>query len=746
MSIKSLLSYRAYPIAFMACIAVFSFGCFKKSGPSNKEFSQIFLDDIWDEEYETEGFEVGKLELQSFETGANEVEVSFSVELVATEDFYGRQDSANDDLFGSDLANRLNRSYQNLQEFEIKLLEASLPMELTTQLRDKFPKGPFNGSSALEQLADKKDSFFVYGEVALKQRGERWKIEALNEIDFDDVPDWAEDARPKSAIRGDWIDVTSKEAKKLLKKYVEDSERTLADLSDELEAAKKKVEELQKQEAAARAEKLKSFIGILKEYSIFDGIVIEQQSLQSRKVRMEVLTIDDSGFAKLEFTDKTVPGTSRSFNAKVEELPDGGDFLLRAVSNEYQRNQGLFFDYRRPIEFLFTVGDDSLAAADNIFDLKLTPVSAEMLIAEAKEQEDFFKKALSSVQPGLVYRGLLRDANGEIIRNLESPVVEVLISFKRVEQEGRMVEAIMALAKNPNIYRPLNGSILNDAFNTGEAPIALRPSGKGTHRNSNNIFSSSSFELTLSPENNGQGFQGSITGAAYNPNISVSMNLSGGGEAVSHSSSSATSAPQAPASHSSSTNSGAIVTTSNNPPVQNTTQSSALTGTPAPASPGLYIREGESWKPLVSTTDFSVKNTNVLGEVTEVLSLFSRKKAAPTSEKLLTVAYPPKRFTQIRANQTLSYVGNGSRPLFHRLDLNTKDNQLEAKLLHDAYRSRQSSGEIYTVSEELKVPLTSTQRGTYQEIQTIVPPKSGWYMFGFDDHERDSNKYLIKID
>lgn len=730
----------------MACIALFSFGCFKKTGPSEKEFSQIFIDDVWDEEYDNDGLEVGDVELQSFETGPNEVEVSFSVELVADEDFYGRP-NALDDYFDSELIEAINKVRQNHSLLDQKLLEADLPGEMSTKLKNEIPDDPFNETKLLARLAEKKDSFFVYGEIVLKQRGERWKVEALNEIDLDEVPDWVKQGNPESAISGDWLDIASKEARKILEKHVEDTEQAFASLDEELEAAKKKAVELRQQEEEARAERLKSFIEVLRANSVFDGIVIEQQSLQSRKVRMEVLSLDESGFAKLEFKDPTVPAASRSFNARVEELPDNGGYRLRAVSNEYQRDQSLFFGYRRPIEFLFTVGDDSLSAADNVFDLKLEPVPPEVIKAEAKKREAYYQSVLASIQPGLVYRGLLRDANGETIRHLESPVVEVILSFKRVEQSGRMIEAVMALAKDPNAYRPLNGSILSNAFNTGEAPIALRPSGKGSNRGFNNIFSNNSFELTLTPKDNGQGLAGAMTGASYNKDITVSMNLAqGGGGTASQPGNSAAPNPQSSTTHSAPSTSGGTGTATNDPSAQNTTHSSAPDAAPAPASPGLYIREGESWKPLVTTTEFSVKNANVLGEVTEVLSLFSKKKAAPAKEKMLIIKTPPKRFTQMEAYHTLAYVGNGARPIFHRLNVNTEDKQLEAALRHDAYRSRQSSGEIYTVSEDLKVPVTSTQRGTYQEIEAIVPPKSGWYMFGFDDHEKDSKKYLIQID
>lgn len=746
---KSNLRFRALPFVLMACIAVFSFGCFNKTGPSDKEFSQIFMDDIWSEEIDTQGFKIGKVDLQSFETGANEVEVSFSLEIVTTEDFYGFPEDMKDYL-DPDLVEELNNSKQAIRFFSDKLMNADLPPDASREVSDEYSKilrhRSKNEIDLLEKFAKKKDSFFVYGELVLKQRGERWKIESINEVDVDEVPDWVEDAEPESAITDDWVDIASKKAPTILKKNVEESKQALAKLNDKLDTAQKQVAESRRQEEEVRAQRLKSFIGVLRENSVFDGIVIEQQSLQSRKVRMNVLSLDDSGFAKLEFTDPTVPDASRSFNARVEESPDDGGLRFRAVSNEYQRGQGLFFDYRRPIEFLFNVSDDSLSAADNVFDLKLEPLSAEVIEAEAKEREAYYQSVLDAVQPGLVYRGLLRDANGANIRNLESPVVEVILSFKRVEQSGRMVEAVMALAKNPNVYRPLNGSILSNAFNTGEAPIALRPSGEGTHR-STSIFSRYSFELKLSPENAGQGLSGAMLGDSYGANkkVTVSMNLSDGdGESASQPGNDSNSNPQSPTAHSGSTTSGGTSASTNNPSANNTTQSSAP-ATAAPATRGLYIRDGESWTPLVSTTDFSVKNANVLGDVTEVLGLFSKKKAAPAKEKLLIIKTPPKRFTQLEANQTLAYVGNGTRPIFHRLDLNTEDKQLEAKLVHDAHRSRQSSGDIYTVSEDLKVPVSSRQRGTYREIEAIVPPKPGWYMFGFDDHKKDPKKYLIKI-
>ncbi|MGZ0707810.1 hypothetical protein ACWPKO_05690 [Coraliomargarita sp. W4R53] len=778
------MTFTRILLSTLLLVATFSLsGCSNKAVPNEKEFTELFENDILDDMSSMNGLKFGDIELQSYETKPGEAEVSFSVELIATEDFYGKIDDI-DDYFDDDLIDQLDDLKKENAPIRARL--SNLPADLKEELEEFVPESPFSEIKLLELYSEKGDSFFIYGEAIVKQRGKRWKLDDLTELDKSEIPDWCKYAEPESKIDGEWLDANSKEAQKTFQRFADDYEELSEELAKKVEAAEQRVIAEQEQRNADQASKLQAFLKPLKNGSIFDGIIIDKKSLQSRKVRMEVLSINESGFAEFSFTDLSVPGSSRTFNAQVTEDPQSGDLQYRAVSGNYQRNAGLFFGYTRQLDITFELSDQSISSTNKLYDINLDPVAGEALDDEIKKEENFYTNVLNSIQPGMVYSGLMSDTAGNELYDLDAPVVEVTLSFKRIEQEGRMVEAILSLTKDLNTYRPLNGSVVRTAFKTGDAPIALKPSADGPRGKNDSIFRRRNLTFELSRGESAEQLKGHLTGSRNrdvelilklvspsqpaattgNDNSTInqasattqpSMTNHSNAAATSYSSASNNSSTGTPASNyqnateaaaavSSTSNNGSAVSIGSTtgqitqPQANNTQNGGAI----VPASQGLYAWDNDSWKFLSATNEMRIKNDNVL---TDVLGgIFSPKKTTPQKEKLLTIAYPPRSFTVLPVNQTLTYVGNGQQPTMHSVQLNSADNVLEATLYYDAYSSQITKNADYNVADRIKVPLTMANRGTYKEIQAIIPPQNGWYLFSFDDYLRDSKVYLIKFE
>ncbi|MEJ1973535.1 MAG: hypothetical protein WDM96_14055 [Lacunisphaera sp.] len=266
----------------------------------------------------------------------------------------------------------------------------------------------------------------------------------------------------KSFVADDAQDIAALKA--LLAARLAYAERTLA-------AATKFAAQL----AEDRRARLQQFQVQLKPGTLFTGSARNLRDAQTQSLTLEITAFNaTAGTLTAVLRNDGGWGDTRAFQGtwKTDEEAEHLAITLGSRPNQAVPHAGPFLEVNDSFALDFTLNDSgSLKAATRYYEFAFTRVSEAEAAGLRAQLAGEFNTLLNAIGKDAVYRGMAISKNSQASE-------PVLLRFTKQENEGALLQAVLASLDHAAWRRRLQGTLIANRYRSGDQPLRLQLSGE----------------------------------------------------------------------------------------------------------------------------------------------------------------------------------------------------------------------------------------------------------------------------